>query len=211
MSIHQVNRTGMRVEAQSVLSPTAIARPSWTEMKMTPANAQTHTRKSILSIFQMWYTAGKSIRPITAAMMIAPRTTLGVYTNSGMRNSSVTITVSAMITLDMAVLQPALWFTAERENAPTYRADDHYSLSSYSLVLILEIYSAKRLVDSTCCYVAWCAGPNNIHQPYGHHLFVSIYLVVLEWGKCSTNRYSFLQWYSNWCDILVLETCQSQC
>ena len=66
----------------------------------------------------MWYTAGKSIRPITAAIMIAPRTTLGVYTNNGMRNSSVTITVSAMITLDMAVLQPALWFTAERENAP---------------------------------------------------------------------------------------------
>ena len=66
----------------------------------------------------MWYTAGKSIRPITAAIMIVPRTTLGVYTNNGIRNSSVTITVSAMITLDMAVLQPALWFTAERENAP---------------------------------------------------------------------------------------------
>jgi hypothetical protein len=28
------------------------------------------------------------------------------------------MTVSAMIKFDMAVLQPALWFTAERENAP---------------------------------------------------------------------------------------------
>lgn len=173
---------------------TAIASPSWTEMKMTPAKAQTHTRKSILSIFQMWYTAGRSIRPITATIIIAPRTTFGVYTNNGMRNNNVIITVSAMITLDMAVLQPALWFTAERENAPDgYKRKLRDHISTFTINMnqdfFMVLFGSK---NCTCCYIAGCAWAHNVHQPYGHHFFVSIYLVAPDWSKCSTNCYSFL-------------------
>jgi hypothetical protein len=53
-----------------------------------------------------------------------------------MRNNSVTMTVSAMITLDMAVLQPALWFTAERENAPGGNRKA-INLSTYGCVHLL--------------------------------------------------------------------------
>jgi hypothetical protein len=112
------------------------------------------------------------------------------------------------------------------------------------LVLILEIYqeSDPRLdmiwlkKNCTCCYVAWCTWPNNVHQPYGHHFFVPIYLVAPNWGKCSTNCYSLLQvklhphsissepvllgWKTTellnsseivWCDMFVSEICQAQC
>ncbi|KAM0003270.1 hypothetical protein Hdeb2414_s0290g00858711 [Helianthus debilis subsp. tardiflorus] len=59
-----------------------------------------------------------STRPMTAVTMIAPNTRLGVYRNNGIKNRSVTITVTAMMMLETAVLAPALWFTADRENAP---------------------------------------------------------------------------------------------
>lgn len=59
-----------------------------------------------------------STRPMTAVTMIAPNTRLGVYWNNGIKKSSVTITVTAMIMFETAVLAPALWFTADRENAP---------------------------------------------------------------------------------------------
>lgn len=95
-----------------------MARPSSTEMKRTPRKAHNMTRKSNLSIFQIWQAAGTSIRPITAVTMIAPKITFGVYWKSGMSKRSVTITVTAIMMLETAVLQPALWFTADLENAP---------------------------------------------------------------------------------------------
>lgn len=48
------------------------------------------------------------MRPITAVTMIAPSTTLGVYWNNGIRNRSVTITVTDITTFDTAVFAPAL-------------------------------------------------------------------------------------------------------
>lgn len=59
-----------------------------------------------------------SISPMTAVTMIAPNTRLGVYRNNGIKKRSVTITVTDMIMLETAVFTPALWFTADRENAP---------------------------------------------------------------------------------------------
>lgn len=95
-----------------------MARPCSTEMKRTPKKAQSMTRKSNLSILHISQAAGTSIRPMTAVTMMAPKMTLGVYWKSGMRKRSVTITVTAMTMLDTALLQPALWFTADLENAP---------------------------------------------------------------------------------------------
>lgn len=100
-----------------------MARPSWTEMKRTPKKADSMTRKSNLSIFQIWMAAGISIRPMTAVTMMAPNITFGVYSNSGISNSSVTITVTAITTFETAVLHPALWFTADLENAPAFNLD----------------------------------------------------------------------------------------
>jgi hypothetical protein len=97
---------------------TATARPSWTEIKITPKKAVNMTRKSNLSIFQMWQAAGISMRPITAVTMIAPNTTLGVYWNNGIRKRSVTITVTDITIFEAAVFAPALLLTAEREKAP---------------------------------------------------------------------------------------------
>lgn len=48
------------------------------------------------------------MRPITADIMIAPNITFGVYWNKGIRNNSVTKTVTDITTLDIAVLAPAL-------------------------------------------------------------------------------------------------------
>lgn len=75
---------------------------------MTPKNAESKTMKSNLSTFHMLYAAGISIKPITAVTMMAPSTTFGVYWNNGIRNRSVTMTVTDITTLDIAVLVPAL-------------------------------------------------------------------------------------------------------
>ena len=50
--------------------------------------------------------------------------------------------------------------------------------------------------NCTCCYIAGCTWAHDVHQPYSHHLFVSIYLVVLQGSKCSTNCNSFLVWWN---------------
>ena len=95
-----------------------MARPCWTEMKRTPKNAHSMTRKSNLSVLRMFKAAGISMRPTTAVTMTAPRIRLGVYWKSGMRKRSVTITVTDMTTLDAAVFAPALWLTADLEKEP---------------------------------------------------------------------------------------------
>ena len=97
---------------------TAMARPCWTEIKITPTNAHNNTTKSNLSTFQIAYAAGISMRPTTAVTMIAPSTTFGVYWNKGIRKRRVTITVTDITMLDAAVFAPALWFTADLEKAP---------------------------------------------------------------------------------------------
>ena len=58
------------------------------------------------------------MRPTTAETMIAPSTTFGVYWNKGIRRRSVTITVTDITMLEAAVFAPALWLTADLENAP---------------------------------------------------------------------------------------------
>ncbi|KAG6784051.1 hypothetical protein POTOM_009734 [Populus tomentosa] len=88
-----------------------MARPSWTETKITPKNAHNITTKSNLSIFHIWQAAGMSMRPFTAVTMMAPNTTLGVYWNTGIRKRRVTITVTDIIMLETAVLAPALPIT----------------------------------------------------------------------------------------------------
>lgn len=60
------------------------------------------------------------MRPATAVTMIAPNITFGVYWNSGIRKSNVTITATDITMLETAVLAPALWFTADRENEPEH-------------------------------------------------------------------------------------------
>lgn len=114
------------LEVEGNFELTAIARPSCTEMKTTPKNAQSITRKSNLSIFQIWWAAGISIRPTTAVTMIAPSTTFGVYWNRGMRKRRVTMTVTDITTLDTAVFAPALWLTAEREKAPEIQSTSEW-------------------------------------------------------------------------------------
>ncbi|KAJ6939071.1 hypothetical protein NC651_005495 [Populus alba x Populus x berolinensis] len=85
-----------------------MARPSWTETKITPKKAHNIKTKSNLSIFHIWQAAGMSTRPFTAVTMMAPNTTLGVYWNTGIRKRRVTITVTDIIMLETAVLAPAL-------------------------------------------------------------------------------------------------------
>lgn len=59
-----------------------------------------------------------SIKPITAHMIIEASIAFGVYLNSGVMTSNVNNTTKDITMLDTAVLQPAMKFTAERENDP---------------------------------------------------------------------------------------------
>jgi len=63
-------------------------------------------------------TALKFTSPITAMMMMAASTACGRWYSSGVRNSSATSTISAVITELMPVLAPAFMLTAVRENEP---------------------------------------------------------------------------------------------
>ncbi|KAL0546191.1 hypothetical protein IC582_016097 [Cucumis melo] len=75
---------------------------------MTPKKAPIQATKSNLSIFQISFTAYKSIRLITADMMIADRIALGVYLKSGVRNAKVSSTTMDITMLETAVWQPAM-------------------------------------------------------------------------------------------------------
>ncbi|KAK7850054.1 hypothetical protein CFP56_001640 [Quercus suber] len=62
--------------------------------------------------------AGMSTRGNTAAIMIEASTAFGVYLNNGVMSSNVRRTTQDITMLATAVLQPAMKFTAERENDP---------------------------------------------------------------------------------------------
>lgn len=98
---------------------TAMDKPISTLPKVTPKYAPRHIIQSILSIFQRWMTAGMSMMPTMATIIMEERTTSGVYWNNGVKNNSVIIITIAMIILETAVLHPALKFTALLENGPT--------------------------------------------------------------------------------------------
>lgn len=59
-----------------------------------------------------------SIRLITAFMMMAARMAFGVYLKRGVMNSNVSNTTMDITMLETAVWQPAMKFTADRENEP---------------------------------------------------------------------------------------------
>jgi len=82
-------------------------------MKVTSA-----AMPSCLLACQACLTAPKLTSPITAMMMIAASTACGRWYSSGVRNSSVSSTNSAVITELRPVLAPEFMFTAERENEP---------------------------------------------------------------------------------------------
>lgn len=87
---------------------TAIRSPISTEIKITPKNAPMQAMKSNLSIFHMRIAASKSIRPITAHIIIDERIALGVYLKRGVMNSKVKKTTHDITMFDTAVLQPAM-------------------------------------------------------------------------------------------------------
>ena len=87
---------------------TAIKRPISTDLNTTPKNAPMQATKSNLSVFQIRYAASKSIRPITAVMMIDARMEFGVYLKSGVISSKVKNTTVDITTLEIGVWQPAM-------------------------------------------------------------------------------------------------------
>ena len=103
---------------QLELLHTAIKRPISTLLKTTPKKAPIQARKSNLSIFHSSIAAGMSTRGNTAAMMIEASTAFGVYLNNRVMSSNVRRTTQDITMLATAVLQPAMKFTAERENDP---------------------------------------------------------------------------------------------
>ena len=135
------------------------------------------------------------MRPITAAIMIAPNITFGVYWNNGMRNSSVTKTVTDITTFDIAVLAPALWLIAERENDPEVHSLNGLIISliltpSYMSFTNLQGFLGHGL--PTCCNIAGCCGANHVHESDCHHFLISIHFVVSYGSKCSSHCNSFL-------------------
>lgn len=64
--------------------------------------------KSNLSIFQMRAAAWKSIKLITAEMMMAERMAFGVYLKRGVMNISVRKTTADITMFDIAVWHPAI-------------------------------------------------------------------------------------------------------
>lgn len=77
-----------------------------------------HATKSNLSIFHNKVAAPMSIRPITAFIIMEARMAFGVYLKRGVMNSKVRNTTQDIIMLETAVSQPAMKFTADRENEP---------------------------------------------------------------------------------------------
>lgn len=87
---------------------TAIRRPISTDTKTTPKKAPMHAMKSNLSVFHIRITASKSIRPMTAVIMMEARMAFGVYLKRGVKNSSVRNTTADIMILVTAVWQPAM-------------------------------------------------------------------------------------------------------
>lgn len=85
---------------------TAIKRPISTEAKTTPKKAPMQAMKSNLSIFHIKIAALKSIRPMTADIMIDERMAFGVYLKSGVMNFKVRNTTKDITMLETAVWQP---------------------------------------------------------------------------------------------------------
>lgn len=92
--------------------------PISTEIKMTPKNAPMQAMKSNLSIFHKRITASISTRLTTADMMMAARIAFGMNLNRGVITINVNRTIIDMTMFETAVWQPAMKFTAERENDP---------------------------------------------------------------------------------------------
>lgn len=100
---------------------TAIKRPISTDLNTTPKKAPIQATKSNLSTFHIKITASISIRPITADMIIEEIIAFGVYLNNGVISSNVNNTTKDITMFETAVLQPAMKFTADRENDPEQR------------------------------------------------------------------------------------------
>lgn len=97
---------------------TATKRPISTEKKTTPRKAPMQATKSNLSIFQIRIAASKSIKPMTAEIMMEERIAFGVYLKRGVRNSNVKSTTMDITMFETAVWHPDMKFTADRENEP---------------------------------------------------------------------------------------------
>lgn len=87
---------------------TAINRPISTDAKITPKKAPMQATKSNLSIFHMRIAAWKSIRLITADIMMAARMAFGVYLKRGVMNCKVRKTTTDIMMLETADWQPAM-------------------------------------------------------------------------------------------------------
>lgn len=68
--------------------------------------------------------ASKSIRPMTAEMMMEERMAFGVYSKRGVMNNNVKSTTMDITMLETAVWDPAMKFTADRENEPERRTQN---------------------------------------------------------------------------------------
>lgn len=87
---------------------TAMRSPISTETKTTPKKAPIQATKSNLSIFHSKTTASKSMRPMTADIMMDASIAFGVYLNNGVMTKRVSNTIIDITILDTAVLQPAM-------------------------------------------------------------------------------------------------------
>lgn len=102
------------------------------------------------------------------------------------------MTVTDIIMLDTAVFAPALWFTADRENAP--ESKKNFAVNACK---ILQDYKKKGVVgrgygNCTCSDIAGSGGANNVHHSNGYHLLVPINSIVLQSCKCPSHGNSFL-------------------
>lgn len=85
-----------------------------------------------------------------------------------------------------AVLQPALKFTADRANPPA-----SFSRSFHDQLRML-LAMCFCFFDLTASDIAWGTWACQVHGSYGHHLFVTIDLIVLHGSKCPPHGNSFL-------------------
>lgn len=121
-----------RDEPKEVRNLTAVKRPVSTDANRTPKNAPMHMMKSTLSTLQILRTSEISINPGRAARIIDARMATGVKYNSLVSSSNEIVTVMAMMMLETAVWQPALKFTAVRENEPaTFSSSRTYGFNSW--------------------------------------------------------------------------------
>ena len=82
--------------------------PISTEMKTTPKKAPAMATKSPKSTFQILYMALKSMRPMTALMMMDARMQLGRSWKSPVNATNTIITISDITMFATGVFTPAL-------------------------------------------------------------------------------------------------------